>query len=240
MAAIEPVQFAASILSADFCSLGEQVEEAMKAGIHLIHVDVMDGLFVPNLSLGPDVVKALQPLRKKYTAEIHAHLMITDPDRYINDFVRAGADGIIVHVEACPYLFQTIRSIRSLGARPGLAINPATPLTMLEEILAEVDLVLIMSVEPGFGGQEFIRTSLDKISRLHGLLNHHHLDHVKRAVDGGINLSIAAAVVRAGAHILVAGSEIFNYQAPVRENIKALYITIRGGQANRGSLAVHC
>ena len=227
MAAIEPVQIAASILSADLCRLGEQVEEAMKAGIHLIHVDVMDGLFVPNLGMGPDVVKALQSLRKKYAAQIHTHLMITDPDRYINDFVRAGADGIIVHVEACPHLFQTIRSIRSLGALPGLAINPATPLTMLEEILAEVDLVLIMSVEPGFGGQEFIRTSLDKISCLHRLLENHNLDQVKIAVDGGIHLSIAAAVVKAGAHILVAGSEIFNSRAPVRENIKALFTTLR-------------
>ena len=227
MAAIGPVQYAASILSVDLSRRGEQVEEAMKAGIHLIHVDVMDGLFVPNLSLGPDVVKALQPLRKKYTAEIHAHLMITDPARYINDFVRAGADGIIVHVEACPHLFQTIRSIRSLGARPGLAINPAAPLTMLEEILAEVDLVLIMSVEPGFGGQEFIRTSLDKIARLHRLLENCYLDHVKIAVDGGVNLSIATAVVRAGAHMLVAGSEVFNSRAPVRENIKALFTTLR-------------
>jgi ribulose-phosphate 3-epimerase len=222
MAEIEPVQLAASILSADFCRLGEQVEEAMKAGINLIHVDVMDGLFVPNLGMGPEVVKALQPLRKKYAAQIHAHLMITDPDRYITDFVRAGADGIIVHVEACPHLFQTIRSIRSLGARPGLALNPATPLIMLEEILAEVDLVLIMSVEPGFGGQEFIRTSLDKIARLNGLLVNRHLEHVKIAVDGGIHLSIAAAVVRAGAHILVAGSEIFNCRASISENTQAL------------------
>jgi ribulose-phosphate 3-epimerase len=227
MAAIEPVQIAASILSADFSRLGEQVEEAVNAGIRLIHVDVMDGLFVPNLGMGPDVVKALQPLRKKYAAEIHAHLMITDPDRYITDFVRAGVDGIIVHVEACLHLFQTIHSIRTLGARPGLALNPATPLTMLEEILAEVDLVLIMSVEPGFGGQEFIQASLDKIARLHGLLNDHHLDHVKIAVDGGIHLSIAAAVVRAGANVLVAGSEIFNSRAPVRENIKALFTTLR-------------
>jgi ribulose-phosphate 3-epimerase len=226
MAEIEPVQLAASILSADSCRLGEQVEEVLKAGINLIHVDVMDGLFVPNLGMGPDVVKALQPHRKKYAAQIHAHLMITDPDRYLNDFVRAGADCIIVHVEACPHLFQTIRSIRSLGARPGLAINPATPLIMLEEILAEVDLVLIMSVEPGFGGQEFIRTSLDKIARLHGLLNHHHLDHVKIAVDGGINLSIAVAIVRAGAHILVAGSEIFNFRAPVSKNVQALLTTL--------------
>ena len=223
MAAIEPVQFAASILSADFCRLGEQVEEAMKAGIRLIHVDVMDGLFVPNLSVGPDIVKALQPLKKKYEAQIHAHLMITDPDRYITDFVQAGADGIIVHIEACPHLLQTIRNIRSLGARTGVALNPATPLIMLEEILAEVDLILIMSVEPGFGGQEFIQTSLDKIARLRKLLIHRHLEHVKIAVDGGIHLPIAAAVAKAGAHTLVVGSEIFNSRASVNENIQALF-----------------
>mgnify|MGYP001340717992 CR=1 FL=1 len=223
MAAIEPVQFAASILSADFCRLGEQVEEAMKAGIRLIHVDIMDGLFVPNLSVGPEVIKALKPLKSKYSAQIHAHLMITDPDRYITDFVQAGADGVIVHVEACPHLLQTIRNIRSLGARAGLALNPATPLIMLEEIVADVDIVLIMSVEPGFGGQEFIQTSLDKVARLHKLLFNRHLEHVKIAVDGGIHLPIAAAVAKAGAHILVVGSEIFNNRASVSENIQSLY-----------------
>jgi ribulose-phosphate 3-epimerase len=227
MAAIEPVQLAASILSADFCRLGEQVEEAMKAGITRIHVDVMDGLFVPNLGMGPDVVKALQPLKKKYEVQIHAHLMITDPARYITDFVQAGADGITVHVEACTHLIQTIRSIRSLGARTGVALNPATPLIMLEEIVAEVDLVLIMSVEPGYGGQSFIQTSLDKIGRLHRLLDIRHLDHVKIAVDGGIHRPIAEAVVKAGAHILVAGSEIFNSRASVNENIQALFAAIR-------------
>jgi ribulose-phosphate 3-epimerase len=226
MAAIEP-QFAASILSADFCRLGEQVEEAMMAGIRLIHVDVMDGLFVPNLSVGPDIVKALQALKKKYGAQIHAHLMITDPDRYITNFVQAGADGIIVHVETCPHLLQTIRNIRSLGALAGLALNPTTPLLMLEEILEEVDLILIMSVEPGFGGQEFIQTSLDKIERLRKLLIHRHLEHVKIAVDGGIHLPIAAAVAKAGAHTLVVGSEIFNSRATVSENIQALFAAFK-------------
>jgi ribulose-phosphate 3-epimerase len=226
MAAIEPVQLAASILSADLCRLGEQVEEAMKAGIRLIHVDVMDGLFVPNLGMGPDVVKALQPLKKKYEAQIHAHLMITDPARYISDFVQAGADGITVHVEACPHLIQTIRSIRSLGARTGVALNPATPLIMLEEIVAEVDLVLIMSVEPGFGGQEFIRTSLDKIARLRRLLDDRHLGHVEISVDGGIHLSIVTDLVKAGAQVLVSGSEIFNSRASISENIQKLFATL--------------
>lgn len=227
MAAIVQTQFAASVLSADFCRLGEQVEEAMIAGIRLIHVDVMDGLFVPNLSMGPVVVKALQPLKKKYEAQIHAHLMITDPDRYIPEFVRVGADGIIVHIEACSHVYQTIQCIRSLGARAGVALNPATPLILLEEIVAELDLVLIMSVEPGFGGQKFIRTSLNKITRLHRLLGDYHLDHVKIAVDGGIHLSNAAAAVKAGAHVLVAGSGIFNRKAPVRENIQALYSALK-------------
>lgn len=227
MAVTGQVQIAASILAADFSKLGEQVEEAMNAGIRRIHVDVMDGLFVPNLSMGPLVVQALQPLRIQYAAELHAHLMIADPDRYIPDFVRAGADSIIVHVEACTHLFQTIRNIGALGVRRGVAVNPATPLTMLEEILTEVDLVLIMSVEPGFGGQEFIRACLDKIVRLHRLLSDRHLDHVDIAVDGGIRQSNAEVVVRAGAHILVAGSAIFNTQASVSENVQALVTAIR-------------
>ena len=182
----------------------------------------MDGLFVPNLSLGPGAVKALQLLRMKYAAQIYAHLMIVDPERYIADFVQAGADGVIVHIEACSHPFQTIRSIRTLGAQAGVALNPATPLIMLEEIMAEVDLVLIMSVEPGFGGQEFIPGSLDKIARLHRLLVQNGLEHVKIAVDGGIHLSNVVAVAKAGAQVLVAGSEIFNPQAPVSENINAL------------------
>jgi ribulose-phosphate 3-epimerase len=227
MAAIERVQLAASILSADFSRLGEQVEEAMQAGIRRINVDVMDGIFVPNLSMGPAVVTALQPLRRKYAAQIHAHLMIADPDLYIRDFVRAGADGIIVHAEACAHPYQTLRSIGTHGARIGFALNPATPLTILQEIVTEVDLILIMSVEPGFGGQEFIRTSLDKIARLRRLLDGHHLDNVEIAVDGGINLTTADPVVQAGAHILVAGSAIFNTRASVSENVQALVAAIR-------------
>jgi ribulose-phosphate 3-epimerase len=227
MAALEQVQFAASILSADFTRLGAQVEEALKAGITRIHVDVMDGLFVPNLSLGPGAVKALQVLKKKYAAQIYAHLMIADPDRYIADFVQAGADGIIVHIEACSHPFQAIRSIHSLGAQAGVALNPATPLIMLEEIMAEVDLILIMSVEPGFGGQEFIPGSLDKIARLRRLLVQNDLAHVEIAVDGGIHLSNVVAVAKAGAQILVAGSEIFNLRAPVSENIHALLTRFR-------------
>jgi ribulose-phosphate 3-epimerase len=226
MASIEQVQIAASILSADFSRLGEQVEEALKAGIRRIHVDVMDGRFVPNLSMGPDVVKALQPLKKKYAAQIHAHLMVTEPERYITDFVRAGADGIIVHSEACRHLFETIRSIRSLGVQSGVALNPATPLILLEEIMAEVDVILIMSVSPGFGGQEFIKSSLDKIARLRQLLVNHHFDHIRIAVDGGIHLPIASAVAKAGAHILVVGSEIFNSRAPIGANVQALFSAI--------------
>jgi ribulose-phosphate 3-epimerase len=205
MGMIEPVQYAASILAADISRLGEEVKGILKAGVRIIHVDVMDGHFVPNLGLGPDVVKTLQPLKKKYEAQIHAHLMITDPDRYISDFVQAGADGIIVHVEACSHPLETIRNIRSCGAQAGIALNPSTPLIMLEEIVAEVDIVLIMSVEPGHGGQGFLQTSLDKIARLHSLLNDRDLDKVRIMVEGGISLQYVDIVAKAGANILVSG-----------------------------------
>lgn len=226
MAAIAPVKLAASILSADLSRLGQQAEEAMKAGIASIHVDVMDGVFVPNLAMGAGVVKALQPLKSKYQAKIHAHLMISAPDRYLADFVEAGADGIIVHVEACPHLFQTLRTIHSLGAMAGIALNPATPLAMLEEVVAEADLVLVMTVEPGFGGQELIPNTLDKIARLRRLLAAHDIENVEIAVDGGINVTTAAAVVKAGAGLLVAGSQIFNAHSSVEENLQALLAVI--------------
>ncbi len=227
MAAIGSAQYAASILSADFCRLGEQVEEAMEEGITRIHVDVMDGRFVPNLSMGPDVVRVLQPFKNKYEVQINVHLMITDPDRYITDFLCAGADEIIVHIEACQHLFQTVRNIRLHGARAGVALNPATSLNMLEEIVEEVDGVLIMSVEPGFGGQDFIRTSLDKIARLRRMLYGRHLDHVEISVDGGVHLSIVTDLVKAGAQTLVSGSEIFNSRASVNENIQALFAALK-------------
>lgn len=199
------VEIAPSILSADFARLGEEIQAAERGGAGLIHVDIMDGHFVPNITIGPLVVKAA---RKVTQLPLDCHLMITDPDRYIADFARAGANMISVHVEAVIHLHRTITAIRDLGCRPGVVLNPATPLVALEEVLPYVDYVLVMSVNPGFGGQSFIGSCLDKVSRLRGMIESRGLT-VQIEIDGGIGLDNVAEVVRAGARWIVAGSAVF-------------------------------
>jgi ribulose-phosphate 3-epimerase len=211
-------KIAPSILSADFARLGEQVGEAEAAGADWIHVDVMDGHFVPNITIGPPVVRAL---RSVTDLPLDVHLMIEEPERYLADFARAGADRLTVHVETCPHLHRTIQHIKGLGIKAGVTLNPATPLLSLEEILPQVDLVLVMSVNPGFGGQSYIPSSTAKIARLRAMLDGIG-SRAELEVDGGINLSTVAAVVEAGATVLVAGSAIFNDRASISENLRQL------------------
>lgn len=199
------VEIAPSILSADFARLGEEIQAAERGGAGLIHVDVMDGHFVPNITIGPLVVKAA---RRATELPLDCHLMITDPDRYIAEFARAGANMISVHVEAVTHLHRTLTAIRELGCRPGVVLNPATPLVMIEEALRYVDYVLLMSVNPGFGGQSFIASCLDKVSRLRGMIESRGLT-VQIEIDGGIGLDNVAEVVRHGANWIVAGSAVF-------------------------------
>ena len=213
------VKIAASILSADFSRLGEQVKEAEAAGADWIHVDVMDGHFVPNLTIGPLVVRALRPVTD---LPLDVHLMIESPERLIPDFAKAGADVLTVHVETCPNLHRTIQQIKTLGAKAGVTLNPATSLSTLEEILPDVALVLVMSVNPGSGSQTYIPGSTAKIARLRQMLDERGLAKVELEVDGGIKAHNAAKVVAAGATVLVAGSAIFNRQASVAANVAAL------------------
>jgi ribulose-phosphate 3-epimerase len=207
-----------SILSADFARLGAQVAEAQAGGADRVQVDVMDGRFVPNITVGPLVVEAV---RRNTPLPIEAHLMIVEPERYLDDFAAAGADIIIVHQEVSPHLNRTVQRIHQLGKRAGVAINPATSLTVLQEILGDVDLVLCMTVNPGFGGQEFIPSMLNKIERLRALITQHG-SSCDLEVDGGVHAETAAQVVRAGANALVAGSAIYGDKEGVAAAISRL------------------
>ncbi|PLX41164.1 MAG: ribulose-phosphate 3-epimerase [Deltaproteobacteria bacterium] len=196
---------APSILSADFANLGEEVRAIAAGGADWVHVDVMDGRFVPNITIGPLVAKAVRGITD---LTMDAHLMIVEPERYIDEFAKAGADYITVHAETCPHLHRTIQQIKQAGAKAGVALNPSTPLDVLDYVLEELDMVLIMSVNPGFGGQSFIPSATGKIRSLRELAKSRSLDLIIQ-VDGGINDSTAKEVVSAGADALVAGSYVF-------------------------------
>ena len=204
------VQIAPSILAADFANLGNAIRLVESAGADVIHVDVMDGHFVPNITMGPPVVASI---RKVTTLPLDVHLMIEDPDAYVQPFADAGADWISVHVEACRHLDRTLQLIRSCGAKPGVVLNPATSLSTLDETLRLVDYVLVMTVNPGFGGQRFLPYTLEKVQRLKKVIQHKGLS-AKIEVDGGISLENVPDLVRSGADLLVVGSQIFGAPDP--------------------------
>ncbi len=207
-----------SILSADFTRLGEQVREAEAAGAQRIQIDVMDGHFVPNITMGPMIVAAVRQCTR---LPLEAHLMITNPERYIEDFAKAGADVIIVHQEVSPHLHRVIQQIKAAGKQVGVALTPSTPVFMLTDVLSLLDLVLIMTVNPGFGGQEFIPETLPKVARIRRMLDERDL-HCDVEVDGGIHEGTIAQVVRAGANLIVAGSAVYNQHESVAQAMERL------------------
>jgi ribulose-phosphate 3-epimerase len=223
MIAIEP-----SVLSADLTRLGEQAREAEAAGIEGIQVDVMDGRFVPNITFGPLVVEAL---RSVVSVPLDVHLMIVEPERYLTDFADAGANRLVVHQEACRHLHSVLHTIRRLGVEAAVAINPSTPVGVLEEVLGLADLIQVMTVNPGFGEQDFIPSQMDKIRRLRKMLDDRALK-TPIAVDGGINRATAPLAVLAGATVLVAGSSVFNSTASVAENVASLRASVASLQGD--------
>jgi ribulose-phosphate 3-epimerase len=222
------IELAPSILSADFARLGEEAQAAVEGGATVLHVDIMDGHFVPNLTIGPPVVASL---RKVTRVPLDCHLMIERPDEFISAFAQAGVNWISVHQEACVHLDRTLRLISSHGCKPGVVINPATPVQTLDEVLPLVHHVLVMSVNPGFGGQSFIPSSLKKIERLSQIRQSRGLNF-RIEVDGGVHHDTTASIVRAGAEILVAGSAIFEHGSP-RESANRLLESARAAVKNR-------
>ncbi len=201
------VKIAPSILSADFARLADEIKDVERGGADWIHIDVMDGHFVPNITIGPLIVEAVRPVTQ---LTLDVHLMIEEPDRYIPQFVKSGADIVSVHQEACRHLHRTIYAIKEQGAKAGVVLNPATPLVMIESVLADVDLVLLMTVNPGFGGQKFIPHVLPKVAALRRMLDERGLGRVEIEIDGGVNAETARQCEQAGATVLVAGSAVFN------------------------------
>jgi ribulose-phosphate 3-epimerase len=212
----------ASILSADFARLGEQARQAEAAGVDAIQVDVMDGCFVPDITFGPGVVRALRPL---VSVPLDVHLMVVEPERHLGAFADAGADRLIVHQETCPHLHRVLQSIRELKIEAGVSINPGTSSSVLEEVLDLTDLIQVMTVNPGWGGQPFLHSQLDKIRRLRHILDQRGLD-IPISVDGGIDTTTAPLVVRAGATVLIAGSSVYHRKASVAQNVAALRASI--------------
>lgn len=213
------IKIAPSILSADFAKLGEEIKDVERGGADYIHVDVMDGHFVPNITIGPLIVEAIRPVTK---LPLDVHLMIENPDDYIGEFARAGADYITVHVEACKHLHRTIGLIKSLGVKAGVVLNPATPVNTIQHVIKHVDMVLLMSVNPGFGGQSFIPEVLPKIREVKAMADEFN-PALEIEIDGGVNEETAKLCIEAGANVLVAGSAIYN-----QSDRKAAIAAIRG------------
>jgi ribulose-phosphate 3-epimerase len=229
MSTIGHVRLAPSILAADFARLGEQVVEAESAGADRIHVDVMDGHFVPNLSMGPAIVESL---RKITHLPLETHLMVSDPDLFLDEFAAAGSDSFLVHWEGNNNLHRTVQRIKALGKRAGVAVNPATPAAVLKEIIQDVDLVLVMTVNPGFGHQHFIATTLSKIARVRKLVNR-RARSCDVEVDGGIDSTTAPLVVQAGASVLVAGTAIFGASEGVAAAMTRLHAAVNQSETER-------